>query len=279
MRTHVLLATILVGSIIGCSTDNEETSFDWVKNGVKIERDNVIAYFPKDSVDERRMNEIVDSLNLGIDLALSYIGGPYDWQVFGNTPITYYFEPGNFVSVTDVRGDIYIPLFRITNYKAPWMHETMHALLRNKKGNWNELSRFKLFFSMPIWFTEGMAEYLAVKIEAAKSIKKFDLMRFGGYQKVDSSCYEAISLNSGLISHIGESGIPVKLMTDRKNYAPPFYTCSCSFVKFLAETYGLDKMLKANAEFQNEEATIELLTGKQMMTLREEWISYLNSKK
>lgn len=279
MKINFLLATLLYVSLIACSNDSEENSFDWENNGVKIERDNVIAYFPKDSLDEPRMNEIVDSLNLGIDSTLSYIGGPYDWQVFGNAPITYYFEPGNFVSVTDVHGDVYIPLFRITNYQAPWMHETMHALLRNKKGNWNESSKVKLFFSMPIWFTEGLAEYLAVKIEQVKSIKKFDLMKFGGYQKVDSSCYQEITLNSNLLSDIGESGIPTKLLTDRKEYAPPFYTCSCSFVKFLTETYGLDKMLKANSEFQNEQATIELLTGKKMPALKAEWISYLKSVK
>ncbi len=279
MRIHLLSSAILLASLIGCSTDNEDTPFDWVNDGIKIEKGKVVAYFPKDSVSEPRMNEIVDSLNLGIESAISLIGEPQDWQVLSDKPVKYYFESGDFVSITDINGEIHIPLFRIKNYQAPWLHETMHALLRTKKGNWNELSRIKRFFSMPIWFTEGMAEYLAVKIEAVDSIKKFDLMRFGGYQKVDSSCSKALSLNPDLISHIGESGIPTKLLTDRKNYAAPFYTCSCSFVKFLSETYGLDKMLKANAEFQNEEATIESLTGKKMPILKEEWISNLNFKK
>lgn len=102
-------------------------------------------------------------------------------------------------------------------------------------------------------------------------------MGFGGYEKVDSSCYEAITLNPDLISYLGESGVPTKLVTDRKEFAPPFYTCSCSFAKFLTETYGLDRMLKANSEFQNEEETIKLVTGKELQTLREEWIAYLKS--
>lgn len=260
-----------------CTNNDDGDSFDWQQNGVRIEKGKVIAFFPKDSLAESRMNEIVDSLNLGIDASIEFIGGPYEWQSFANKPVTYYFEPGNFVSVTDIHGDIYIPLFRIKNYKAPWMHETMHALLRNKKGNWNERSSVNNYFTMPIWFTEGMAEYLAVKIEAVDSIRKFDLMKFGGYKKVDSSCYQAIKINPSLTSHIGDAGIPTKLLTDRKEYAPPFYTCSCSFVKFLAENYGLDKMLAADAEFEKEEETIELLTEKKLTTLKEEWISYLES--
>ncbi len=34
----------------------------------------------------------------------------------------------------------------------------------------------------------------------------------------------------------------------RHEYAPAFYNCSCSFTKYLAETYGLDKLLIAYSE-------------------------------
>jgi hypothetical protein len=149
--------------------------------------------------------------------------------------------------------------------------------LRNKKGNWNEKSQLKSFFSMPIWFNEGLAEYLAVKVEAVDSIKKHDLMRFGGYQNVDAACSKAIAQDSDLISNIGESGVPIKLIRDRRNFAPPFYTCSCSFVKILAENYGLNTILKANAEFKNERETIEFLIRKDIQTLREEWLATLKS--
>ncbi|MEQ8424027.1 MAG: hypothetical protein RIA63_04905 [Cyclobacteriaceae bacterium] len=153
----------------------------------------------------------------------------------------------------------------------------MHALLRTKDGNWNELSRFTRYFSMPVWFTEGLAEYISVKIEVVDSIKKFDNMGFGGYFKVDSSCSEILIQNSNMISYIGEAGVPTKFITDRKVFAPQFYACSCSFTKYLVEKYGLDKMLKADAAFQNEQKTIELLTEKNLQTLKEDWIAYLKT--
>ncbi len=262
--------------LLACSNDTDE-SFDWEKNGAKIEKGRVIAFFPKDSVSAARMNELVDSLNFGIEATLHYMGGPYGWQKFREKPITYYFEPGNFVSVTDVNGDIYTPLFRIHSNQSPWLHETMHALLRSEAGNWNERSKVDRYFSMPIWLTEGMAEYLAVKVAEERSIKKFDLMKLGGYQQVDASCNEALIADDGLLSSIGEPGIPTQLLTDRRAFAPPFYTCSCSFAKYLAETYGLDNMLKAISSFQKETETIEALTGKSMETLKAEWVANIKS--
>ncbi|MFZ5972792.1 MAG: hypothetical protein ACOYXA_14490 [Bacteroidota bacterium] len=272
LKVKLILSAVIMLQLLGCSNDTEE-EFDWSNNGVKVEKGRVIAFFPKDSVSEERMNELVDSLNIGIEATLRYMGGPYQWQVFGDRPVTYYFEPGNFVSVTDIEGDIYIPLFRIQSNQAPWLHETMHALLRNKGGNWNERSQVTLYFSMPIWLTEGMAEYLAVKVAAEDSIQKFDLMKSGGYYKVDASCYKSLTENEALLSYMGEPGIPTRLLTNRKEFAPPFYNCACSFAKYLSETYGLNTMLTAISSFQKEMETIESLTGKNMETLRTEWVA------
>ncbi len=276
MKTTLFLFALLPSFLLSCSNDDEK-AFDWESNGLKIEKGKVIAYFPKDSLTDLRMNQIVDSIDLIITASLRFIDGPHNWQVFGDRPITYYFRPGRFISVTDVKGDIYIPLYRIKNYQAPVLHETMHALLRTKHGNWNELSQLRRYLSMPVWFTEGLAEYISVKIEVVDSIKKFDIMGFGGYYKVDSTCSEVLIQNRDLISYIGEAGIPTKFVTDRRVFAPQFYTCSCSFTKYLAETYGLGLMLEADSAFQSEEKTIEALSGKNMQTLKKEWVSYLNT--
>lgn len=277
IRTSVLIGACCA-LLLACSNGEDEEQ-QWIKSSVRIEKGNAVAYFPNDSVSEERMHEVVDSLNLGIAVAQKCIGGPHKWQVYYDKPVSYYFKPGRFVSVTDERGDIYIPINRVVNYTAPWMHETIHALLRNTKGNWNELPKVKRYFRMPLWFMEGMAEYLTLRLEATDSILSVDLMHSGGYYRVDKTCQGLLSQDEGLIEDIGVPGIPTRLMTDRANYAPQFYTCSCSFTRFLVDKFGLPNMIQAASEFQREEETIELFTGTTVSELRSEWISYLASLK
>ena len=128
---------------------------------------------------------------------------------------------------------------------------------------------------MPKWFTEGMAEYVAMKISFDNQLPKIDIFNSGGLARVDSVCIENLKSKNGsnILKHIGEPGILIKLHTKkRKEYAPTFYNCSCSFTKYLAEKYGLDILLIAYSEYKNEHKTIEELTGKKMKELKEEWL-------
>ncbi|MBI1766782.1 MAG: hypothetical protein HY015_06070 [Bacteroidetes bacterium] len=273
---------ILVVSVLclSCSSDKNEERRKYLEtNGIEIKKERVIAWFPKDSVSEKRMNEIVDTLNMGIALADKFIGGPKEWQMFSNKKLTYYYSPGPFfIANTSNSGDIFIPFIRLKNNTMPWLHETMHVLLRSKKGNWHNKSNVISYFYMPQWFNEGMAEYLAVKISYDNKIPKVDLFKSGGYLSVDSVCWKNLQQENGpdVLSKIGKAGAPTELAGEkRREFAPPFYNCSCSFTKYLVETYGLEKMLTANSEFEHEHETIEKLTQKSIEELKKEWIDQL----
>ena len=68
-------------------------------------------------------------------------------------------------------------------------HETMHLLLRSVNGNWNPKSNPMNLFKMPMWLTEGLAEFLAMKISYEYHIPKFDIFESGGSSKFNSiSC-------------------------------------------------------------------------------------------
>ncbi|QHL86876.1 hypothetical protein GU926_05260 [Nibribacter ruber] len=176
---------------------------------------------------------------------------------------------------------MFIPLWRITSGQAPVHHETMHVLLRTKEGNWNSVSKVVSFFTIPMWFTEGVAEYLAMKVSHDTKVPKLDLQKSGGYLKVDSTCSAALKTEVGqyVVDYIGEEGAMLKLFTsDRKTYAPPFYNCSCSFTKYLGETYGTEVLLRSNAQFKDEQETLEQLTKKDLSTLKEEWLTNLKKQ-
>lgn len=273
------ITTILMLLVVSCSKD--ETKQLLQSEGIVIERGKVIAYFPKNSLPESRMNEIVDTINLGITLADKYIGGPYDWQVFKNRQLTYYFCEGNFMSTTSKEDDIFIPIWRAQSNQSPWLHETMHLLLRSVNGNWNPKSNPMNLFKMPMWLTEGLAEFLAMKISYEYHIPKFDIFESGGYSKLDSISCILLTQENGphILKYIGKPGIIIKLFTKKRwEYAPTFYNCSSSFTKYLVETYGLDKIINAYSNYKNEIKTIEELTGKTITELKEDWLSKISRK-
>ncbi len=277
-KVGILLVAVICFS---CSSDKSEERRKYFKtNGIEINRGRVIAWFPKDSVSERRMNEIVDTINIGIAVADKFIGGPREWQLFNSKKLTYYFSPGPFfiANTANKSGDIFIPFIRLKKNTIPWLHETMHILLRSNKGNWNNKSLVATYLYMPQWFIEGMAEYLAVKISYDNKIAKVDLFKSGGYLSVDSVCWRSLQRKNGpdILSKIGVAGAPRELAGEKRaEFAPTFYNCSCSFTKHLVETYGLEKMLTAISEFEEEHEAIERLTQKSMDNLKEEWVNHL----
>ncbi|HVN58946.1 MAG TPA: hypothetical protein VMT63_11650 [Bacteroidales bacterium] len=269
----VITQAVLILLIVSCSYD--KTAKNLRQEGTVINRDRVIAYFPKNSLPENRMNEIVDTINLGIALAEKYMGGPYDWQVFKGKQLTYYFCEGNFMSTTSKNGDIFIPVWRAQSNQSPWLHETIHILLRSVNGNWNPKSNPMNLFKMPMWLTEGMAEFIAMKVSYDNQIPKFDIFNSGGFSKLDSICNISLRQEYGprILKYIGKPGIMIKLFTKKRRfYAPTFYNCSCSFTKYLVKTYGLDKVLNAYAKYKKEIKTIEEFTGKTMDELRKDWL-------
>ncbi len=184
MKSQLLLSLLMIAVhvIQAQSTvpaNNDERLADLRAHGVKLERPAIIAWFPIDSVSNERMNGVADSLNQQITIARAFMGAPRAWQVFGTLPVTIYFSRGNFVANTAADGSVFIPLWRMRKNKAPYLHEIMHVLLRSASGNWNNASRDVAAAKMPIWFTEGLPEYMALKIATVNRLPKFDLHRTG----------------------------------------------------------------------------------------------------
>jgi hypothetical protein len=271
------ISIIIFLSVISCADDE---NIDALKGeGIAINRERVIAYFPRNSISENRMNEIADTINMGITLADQYISGPHDWQVFKGKKLSFCFCEGSFISTTSKDGDILIPVWRIENNQSPWLHETMHILLRSINGNWSPKSNPVNLIKMPMWLTEGMAEYLATKISFEYQIPKYDVFGSGGYLKVDSVCNVSIRTKHGkqVLKYIGNPGIMIKLFTrKRREYAPVFYNCSCSFTKYLVENYGLENILNAYTKYKREIKTIEDITGKTIDELKEDWLAAIS---
>lgn len=278
-RTTQIICYLVFFLFVACSGSADQDRITQLAGqGTMIQEGRVIAWFPKDSLSKDQMKAIVDTLNLGISLAQRFIGAPQEWQQFSDSPIHYYFFPDNFISHTTDKAEILIPFWRIKSSKSPWLHETMHILFRSMKGNWNEASTLNTYFNRPLWLAEGLADYSAFTISHRHGLPIFDIQNIGGYFGMDSVCATKVKSVKGekVLEYIGKEGSMRELFgKERREYAPIFYACSCSFAKYLAETYGLPNLVKANSEFELEHSSIEKYTGKTMNQLKKEWIGTL----
>lgn len=252
-----------------------------IKNGVEIKRGKAICWFPKDSLSARRMNEIADTLNIGITGAEKFMRGSLPARLpLTGAAFTFYFRPDSFISHASMAGFVSIPFWRIKEGKAPWLHEVLHEMLTAGEIGWFSKSITEEFFmkNMPLWLSEGLPTYITIKVSQQNSIPWFDVFSRSINPNVDSMFSMEIQSEKSeyILSYIGARGVIPELSSpDRQKYAPAFYHGSSSFVEFLANQYGMGLLLDAISSFQKEHEVIETKTGKTIEALKTEWLKKL----
>ncbi len=255
-----------------------------INDGVEIKKGKVICWFPKDSLSVKRMKEIADTISIGVSAAEKFIHAPLPWQHHPATmPLTFYFRTDTIISHASLAGFLSISFWRIKEGKAPWLHEAMHEILHNKDSSWFQkgLSEEYAIRTMPQWLSEGLPDYLAMKVSQINKLPWFDVFSASINPNVDSAFIQNMKSDKGeyIISYIGTKGIMPELFSkDRRLYAPGFYHGSCSFVQFLAGRYGLEFLLNAISSFQKEHEVIETKTGKSIAELKKDWLTHLKIK-
>jgi len=256
-----------------------------INNGVRISNGKVICWFPKDSLSEKRMNEITDMLNAGIRGAEEFINAPLSWQVHKPTdPYTFFFRFDRFVSHGSGAGFVCIPFWRIKEGKSPWLHEAMHEMLFTTTGDWFDpaIPEKDWKENMPDWLFEGVPDFIALEVCSAKNLPWFDVFSNSSQRNIDSLFIEDLKSDKGkyIVSFIGSKGVMPELSSkDRILYAPAFYHGSHSFVKYLAGNYGIKILLASISSFRQENEIIEKLTGKPLEILKKEWLDNLKIAK
>lgn len=246
--------------------------------GIKIHEKNIIAWFPKDSLSKKQMRKIVDTLNMGVEAAEAIVNAPLSWQVHqkGN-PYTFYFRLDSFISHASGAGFVSIPFWRIKKGEAPWLHETIHEMLNSKKGTWSSDSIPEKQWSenMPLWLAEGLPEYISIQASQKVGLLLFDVFSNSYYTNADSICKEDLkgAKADHILSFVGKKGVMPELFgSDRRLYAPTFYHCSCSFVKYIADSYGIEPLLMSLSSFSKEHEILEEKTSQSIENLKSEWL-------
>jgi hypothetical protein len=257
-----------------------------VNNGTKLSKGKVIAWFPKDSLSTERMDQIADTLNIGVTAAESLIKAPLAWQVHQkDMPYTYYFRLDSFISHASDAGFVSIPFWRIKQGKAPWLHEALHEMLNTKAGNWISQSIPEEVWAsnIPLWLSEGLPDYISMQVSQNLKLPLYNVFSnsFLTLNNIDSICKKDLegSKADSILFFIGRKGALTALFgKERRLYAPTFYHCSCSFVKYLAESVGLDPLVASLAAYPKEMEELEKWLSMPIGKLKEKWLIKIKAR-
>jgi hypothetical protein len=155
---------------------------------------------------------------------------------------------------------VFLPLERVRTRRAPYLHETVHALVPARGRS--------------TWITEGLACYLESWV--AEHVGGYDAHVFtrAGDRGINDAArrYLKVDQGRGVVSFVGSPGQPPGLEEDRMGVARPFYVLSHSFTKFLVDRLGLTAVLGLARDSQPEKA-LGQLTGREAEAWRSEWLS------
>jgi hypothetical protein len=250
------------------------------EHGVRVEGKDVIVWLPPEALTEPQRQELVDNLDRGVT-ALRALIGAHTWQRLRDQKITYYISPERFIAHATGRATVLMPLARLLEGRAPFLHESAHELLfpqpSSAPDDPSHVGTRVLLASRPVWLIEGMADYVAQTVAAETGFAEGDVFAVGGLAQADKTCAQRLQGPRGaeVLRSIGEAGAPAALYTtERQAVAPTFYACAQSFVKFLVARVGLQAMAELFPLIR--EGTVDerlaQLTQSSLPLLRAEWL-------
>ena len=167
--------------------------------------------------------------------------GTHDWQAVPKGRITYYLSDDTFVAHASGRSAVFVPMARVKDGRAPFLHEATHELLASTRVA-PAPTDGAASIRRPLWFTEGLPDYIARLVADEVGITEEGPFGTPTLVGVDAVCAGRARTADGatMMPFVGTAARPdVLFTTDRGKFAPTFYSCSFSFTKSLAERVGL----------------------------------------
>jgi hypothetical protein len=162
------------------------------------------------------------------------------------------------------RRRVMLPGDRVRLRTAPYLHEITHVVVPMKQEC--------------LWLSEGFASY--VQSYVAERIGGYDgyVFSWGGNSNIDRLARRTLNSDLGrtALPYVGGAGEPPEIFEKRREVAQPLYVLSHSFVKFMIENAGLEKV-KTLVQSANIERSAEALTGRSIPAWKDDWLAMLNA--
>jgi hypothetical protein len=245
------------------------------RDGIRLDGEHVILWFPK-SLALADAEALLKQLEPGVAGLWSRVG-THDWQSVKKGKITYYLSDDAFVSHASGRAAVFVPMARVRDGHAPFLHEAAHELLASTR---TDRTRAGPPGRRPLWLTEGLPDYIARLVAADVGMTEAGPFGTPTIAGVDSICTERAQTADGatMMRYVGSEGRPeVLFTTERSRFAPTFYACSFSFVKYLCDQVGLNELINLFAFGPADmNARLDRLKGKKLSEWRADWLQLLN---
>ncbi len=224
--------------------------------GVRVETEHAILFFQPEQFSAEEMDRFAGLVDQGIVHLQEYLG-----VTTLDRRIQYFISDRIETSYSTGRG-VFLPLARVKERSAPYLHESSHVLAP--------------CHDCPMWFSEGLASYLQSWISENRGGYDGIIFTRHGNRGIDRDAARWVNGERGqaVLPYIGKHGEPPAISYDRSNVAAPFYVMAQSFVKYLADKAGMEKvrLLIPAADF---EAQMMEATGKSSEQWKAEWLASL----
>lgn len=251
--------------------------------GVHAVRTHVEVWAPRDSLNQAYVEALADSLENGVAGLRRIMGGPLSWQRIGDDPVTYYLSPGRFVAHASGYGAVFIPVSRVKEGLAPFLHEAAHELLAPHPPFYpwefaDSAEAAAVGDARPLWLFEGIPDVLAHSVWPETGPHEGDVFNIGGLEASGTQC--AVRANESprgeeVLAHVGREALLEALFTtDRRELAPIFYACGQSLTYFIAQRIGIPETVSLMPGMVDGEwkSILEGLLGQPLETVRADWL-------
>ncbi|MBP7587463.1 MAG: hypothetical protein KBA72_05890 [Thermoanaerobaculia bacterium] len=239
--------------------------------------EHVVLWFPKGAFAPEDATKLLAELQRGIAAAKTMVARP-DWTYQGDRRVYYYLPDAQFVSHAPGGNCAFIPLWRMKERKAPWLHESLHLLLKSGKGDWLAGDDKRAEERMPLWLHEGLADALAIDISRVEDLAYYSPLLDVPAEQLDSLAARTLrdAPSPEVLAAIGTRGKPQGLFgPERVKFAIPFYAGSASFVRFIVKRHGYAPLLAAIDDFDRENETLEREAGEALAAMKAAWLEQI----
>jgi hypothetical protein len=202
--------------------------------------------------------------------------GTHDWQAVPKGKIIYYLSDGAFVAHASGRSAVFVPMARVKDGRAPFLHEATHELLASTRVGPPGVAGLPPV-RRPLWLTEGLPDYVVRLVATELGITEEGPFATPDLAGVDRVCAERARTADGatMLAFVGTTARPdVLFTTDRARFAPTFYACAFSFTKHLATRVGLDALVALFALTPADmSARLDAIAGRPLAEIRTEWLT------
>lgn len=156
---------------------------------------------------------------------------------------------------------VVLPLARVRSRSAPYLHETVHALVPGRGD--------------AVWLSEGLASYLESWISEHRGGYDAQIFTRAGDRGIHAAARRTLEDPAGraVLPWVGGEGEPPQMRDDRMGVARPFYVLSQSFTKYIADGAGVDALVAALVSGDQE--AIRNATGRSAGEWKQDWLRTL----